>query len=209
MKYRKEEIQQQKQSTLQKIENIHPHKMLMYLSILGIALIFLFLIVAFSISVYTSENKLDIQVPKFFVISTFVIIASSFSLSKVVFAYEKDNAKQLLQNLRLTLILGVSFCLLQIVGWNELQHSKIYFIGDKTGTYLYFISGLHIAHLLGGIIFLAILLFKTQNVLKEPVKRLVFVTNPHEKMKFVLLGIYWHFMDILWVVLFIHFLFAF
>jgi cytochrome c oxidase subunit 3 len=105
-------------------------------------------------------------------------------------------------NLAFTLILGLSFAVFQFRGWQELSKSGIDFTGLPTGSFLYLLSGIHLVHLAGAMIYALVLLLLIYNSEKDEVKTLVLLTNPYEKMKLELFIIYWKFMDIVWLILF-------
>jgi cytochrome c oxidase subunit 3 len=109
--------------------------------------------------------------------------------------------------LGITLALGVGFVGAQLIGWNELDAMGISFTGKASGTYLYLISALHILHLLGGIIFLSFLFFKTAHVATDGIRSLVFIRDPYRRLQLSMLRSYWHFMDALWLCLYLVFLF--
>ena len=200
---------QRGESTFQRIEKMHPHKMLLYLGIVGSSLIFLFMVIAYTISKPPSELLQDFSMPKAFICSTVLLILSGFSSSKIVEAYKKDQIFKLKNTVGITLLLGIGFAVSQYIGWLELQESGIYFAGKASGSFLYVISGLHVLHLFAGLGFLTYLFFYTYWVSKDPVRSLIMVTNPYQKIKLQIFSIYWQFLDILWVILFFYFLFAF
>lgn len=82
---------------------------------------------------------------------------------------------------------------------------------DRTpsGAFLYVISGLHLAHLGGGLIFLLLFIFKTLRAAREPVNAMVFFTNPVESVRMEMIAKYWHYLGGLWIVLFLYFLWFF
>ena len=198
-----------RQEAYKKMEQLHPHQLMLYVSMIGSAIIFLFMIVAFAVSRPEAADFIKMQFPKSFVISTIVLLLSSFSVSKVLPAYEQDNLDEMKKWLGITFLLGLIFSASQITGWKELQENSIYFSGAKSGAYLYVISGLHVLHMAGVMIFLLFTLLSCHKISKDVVKRLVYSTTPYEKIKLRMLEDFWHFVDVLWVVLFLYFLFTF
>jgi cytochrome c oxidase subunit 3 len=67
--------------------------------------------------------------------------------------------------------------------------------------YLYAISGLHFAHVVAGLPFLLLFIITAYRRMKEPVSVLIYFSDPNKLMRLELLTIYWHFLDILWLVL--------
>ncbi len=198
-----------KKEALKRIESLHPHLVLLYVSMIGSAVIFLFTMVAFTVSKPSSADFLKIEFPKSFIISSFVILLSSYTVSRVLPSFEKDDLDEIKKWLGLTVLLGLIFSAVQITGWKELESNDILFAGHRSGAYLYVISGLHIIHVLGIIIYGVVLLMECHHTSKDVVKHLVYTTNPYQKVKFKILTDFWHFIDVVWVILFFYFLFSF
>jgi cytochrome c oxidase subunit 3 len=95
----------------------------------------------------------------------------------------------------------------QIAGWREMAINGIAFQGGGSGTYIYLISALHSVHLLGGFVYLSYILLKTLHASLNPIRTLVFIRNPYRRQQLNMLCTYWHFMDILWVGIYLVFLF--
>jgi len=121
--------------------------------------------------------------------------------------YKKDKLKKMARYLGITLLLGVAFIGAQVLGWREISASGFSFTGRVSGTYFYLISALHILHLLGGVIFLSFLFFKTSHVAADSIRSLVFIRDPYRHLQLSMVCRYWHFMDFLWLGLYTVFLF--
>lgn len=189
-----------------KIENLHPYQTLLYLGMFGSGLIFLFLLTAF----FSSHPSLSVsgtfKMPRAFILSSVLLLISAFTASKIPYYYKIDELKELRNSLIATFLLGLGFTGLQFFGWKELTEMGINFQGLASGSFLYVLSGIHILHLTGAMIFGLIMIvhvFKCQN---DEVKALFLLSNPYEKMKIELFTAYWKFMDIIWLVLFFTFL---
>lgn len=191
-----------------RLEKLHPHKTLLYLTIFASCLLFGFLIVAYAVKTDT-ETYIDFKFPKAFIVSLVLLLFSSYSISKALGAFREDDMKALKHSLGATLLLGLAFTISQYVGWYELNQSNIYLSGEVSGSYLYVISGLHVLHLAIGLIFLTMTYTQISNIARDPVRRLIMVTNPYQRIKLEMLTTYWHFVDALWVILFFYFLFSF
>lgn len=184
---------------------MHPINMLLYFSMAGISVLFFILIIAF---IRTGGFQAEgIQMPKFFTIGTFLLFFSSYTISKVPGIYKKDKLNKMIRYLGMTLLLGLLFIGAQLIGWREISASGFSFTGKVSGTYFYLISALHILHLLGGLIFLSFLFFKTSHVAADEIRTLVFIRDPYRRLQLAMVGRYWHFMNFLWLGLFIVFLF--
>jgi cytochrome c oxidase subunit III len=202
---KKNKVNYKQLSAFRKIERMHPISMLLYLSMIGIGILFFILVIAFArTGGFDIEN---FELPKFFSISTIILLFSSYTISKVPSLYRRDKLNAMTRYLGLTLLLGVLFVGAQLIGWNEMNNEGVYFTGKASGTYLYLISALHILHLLGGLIFLSFLFFKTAHVAADGVRTLIFIRDPYRVLQLSMLRSYWNFMDFLWLALYIIFLF--
>ncbi len=198
-----------KKEAFRKIEGMHRHKVLLYVSMMGSALIFFFMTIAFTVSVPESSRGGAFEFPKAFVLSTILLLLSSFGVSKVLPAFEEGNVETVKKWLGATLFLGLVFAASQILGWQALKNEELLLSGQDSVAYLYVISGLHVAHMTGLLGFLLWLLMKCHKATKDPVNRLVYETNSYQKVRFEMLTDAWHFIDVLWLLLFCYFFFIF
>lgn len=190
--------------SIKKLEEMHPHQTLVYLGIIGSCVIFSFLSIAFWFSV--DKQLTSDEFPISFVISTIFILISSLSVNRAFELVKKEELEMATQWWWVSFILGVTFGVTQVIGWEQLQSTGVFLSGGVMGAYFYLISGLHLLHILGGLIFMLKQTLEVQNVSKDAVKALVFVTNPYEVLKLRLLKTYWHFMDGIWFIVFSLFL---
>jgi cytochrome c oxidase subunit 3 len=136
------------------------------------------------------------DLPKMFYISTGVIILSSASMHWAYLSAKKDELGQLKTAMMVTFALGAIFFITQFLGFGQLIDNGIFFAGKTSrpaGSFVYIFSTLHMAHLLGGIIFLFVVLIKSFR-LKIHAKNMLSIE---------MCASYWHFLDALWVYLFI------
>jgi cytochrome c oxidase subunit 3 len=198
-----------RESSFQQIEKMHPYKMLLLLGILGITMIFLFLVIAYGVSISNQNLLLDIRLPKIITLGTVVLLASSIAMNMAVKAFHEDNMRQLNFMISLALLMGAIFTGCQFLGWLDLRESGMFFTGRSSGTFLYVISGLHLIHLTGGMLLLVLALVKSCQVCRDPIKALIMVTNPFDRLRLELVTSYWHFLTALWLLLFFFFLYIF
>ncbi|MBC6698754.1 cytochrome c oxidase subunit 3 [Hymenobacter puniceus] len=197
-------------STFQRMERVPPLQMMLYLGLVGIGVLFLFLVGAYISTRSATQLPAGIQqFPKFFSISTIVLLLSSYVLAQAPRLYRTDDVNGLARCLGATLLLGSIFAGLQVLGWRELMLQGVFFEGKASGTYVYLISALHVLHLLGGMLFLLALLLRTMHASRDAVRTLVFIRNPYRRLQLRMLGTYWHFIDALWVLLFVVFVFMY
>ncbi len=173
-------------------KKIHPHKFALWVGIGSILMMFAGLTSAYIVK-RNQANWVTFNLPNAFWYSTAVIILSSLTLMLASKAFKERAMSRYRILTAVTLILGVLFIGLQIIGFRQLWHNGITFTGNVSFSFLYTIVGIHAAHVIGGIIallFMSIKAFgsKVRNYSSVPVE---------------LVSTYWHFVDILWIYLLI------
>jgi cytochrome c oxidase subunit 3 len=171
-------------------------KALLWIGIVSIIMMFAGLTSAYIIR-QGEGNWINFELPIEFSISTAILLISSLTMNLTLQAVKQDNTKNAKSTLMLTYILGWAFVFMQFKAWGALVRQGIFLVGNASGSYLYILSGLHLAHIIGGIIFLSIILVKL-NAKKY---------DAQNYLPIKLCAIYWHFVDILWVYLFLFLLF--
>ncbi len=146
----------------------------------------------------SAGDWLDFRLPMQFFFSTLVIIASSVTIQKSFTNYKAGHKTRYQYFLLSTFVLGVVFLILQVLGWQEMFHNGIDLKGNPSGSFVYVISGAHALHIVAG---LAILLIGLYTAFYTPFK-----VTPKRTLHLKLTTTFWHFVDILWVVLLIFFI---
>ena len=200
-------------SAFGRIERMPPLLMVLYLMLLAITVMFVILVVAYVSARLRSGTDTGLHaLPRYFSLSTIVLVASSYTIGQAPRLYANDDLASLGRCLGATLLLGCVFAGLQVLGWRELVQYGVPFQGStstSSGQFIYLISALHVAHLLAGMLFLLVLLLRVLKADRDAVRGLVFIRNPYHRGQLRMLGIYWHFVDVLWVALFAVFLFMY
>jgi len=194
---------------LQRLENLHPYEMLLYLGMVGSGIIFLFLALAFLFSGRQYLQGLNEQMPFAFSVSTFLLVLSGYTAVKMRLHYQEENSAKLYRSLQMTFGLGILFMVFQVLGWLELTNKGINFTGLPSGSFLYVLSGIHVIHLFGALVFAVILLRELRKIEQDAIRKLVWTKNPFEKLRIRLFTVYWQFMDAIWLVLFLLFVLSF
>jgi len=188
---------------------VHPHKFALWLGLGSIVMMFAGLTSAYIVRM-GQGNWRFFKLPNSFYLSTGVIILSSITMALGLRAFKSRKMTQYRSLISLTLILGILFGVLQSYGFYQLYHipqaitledgtsimQGVRVNGNPSESFVFIIAGLHLAHILGGIIALIIVFFKAY---RKRVK--VYNTTGLE-----IVATYWHFVDVLWLYLFIFFL---
>ncbi|MCK5206999.1 MAG: hypothetical protein KAQ79_03235 [Cyclobacteriaceae bacterium] len=199
-----------KKPVIERIEGIHPLKMINYLVISISCLLYAFISYMFIKHLaFELKGNFTFNLPKFYTISTILLICSVYFTSRILNAYKNDEISLLRKLLSFTLISGLLFFISQTIAWMELLRND--FIPDSNNiiTYVFVFSAIHLAYVLSGMIMSAILFYKYMLIENDPVKTLIAATNPLEKVKLEIYTIFWQFNVISWVMIFLMFLFIF
>lgn len=179
----------------------HPWNVMLVLTILGISGLFLAISAAFIYSRVTQQVE-PIPIPWLFAINTLILLGSSWTMYQAKQHYLADNTAGYQSSLKVTFGLSLLFLAMQIIAWNQLFGQDVFFNPANNGAnYLYLLSGLHFAHVIAGLPFLALFIWKARKQMKEPLTVLVYFSDPEKRLKLRLLTMYWHFLDGLWVFL--------
>jgi len=195
---------------LDRIEKIHPYKMINYL-IISVSCI-LFAVVSFFFIRFLAvdmQGDFSFDTPKFFIISTIILTVSTHFTSRFLKAYETDAISDLRKLISYTLISGLIFFLSQSLGWMEILKLELIHENEGISDYLFFLSGVHFIYILAGVVMAAMLFYKYMLIENDPVKTLITTTNPNEKVRLEIFKTFWNFTVYSWGLMFILFLFVF
>jgi cytochrome c oxidase subunit 3 len=183
----------------------HPKNVYLTLLLFSLTMLFLAMTAAF---VYTriQSDLPPIKLPLLFVLNTIILLGSSYAMIQAKKAYLADHTEAYQKMLWWTMGLSFLFMGMQSIAWYQLFTEQIYITTDNSAGYLYVISALHFAHVLGGLPFLGLFIYRARKYMKEPVSVLVYFSDPDKRLNLRLLTIYWHFLDGLWIYLIIFFL---
>lgn len=195
---------------------------LLWFGIVSITMLFAGLTSAYIVR--QGEGKwVEFSLPQLFTISSVVIVLSSITMHWGLLSIRKNDTQKLKTALLLTLLLGIAFVFTQYYAWSELYEKGIVFTGtvgqiktdytyipsgtetatqvseagNVAGSFLYVITGLHVVHLLAGLISL-IVVFSRAMLGRYSAK-------DHNGVR--MCSIYWHFLDGLWLYLFLFLLY--
>lgn len=179
-------IQDEKQGAI-----INPKVFVMWLII--VASIMLFAGFTSAYIVRRGEGNWELfQLPVMFRYTLFIALAGSASMIWASFSARKNNDSMVQMALWASLLLGAAFCYGQFEGWKELVSNSVYLVGNPSGSFVYVISGMHLLHVILGIVFIMVLL-----VLSYTGKL------AYQNYLYLKLGAtFWHFVGILWIYLY-------
>ncbi len=172
---------------------MHPKKFAMWLFIVSIVMIFGAVTSAYIVRQAEGNWKL-FQLPTLFLWSTLVLLGSSVTMQWAYQNAKKDELERVKTGVALTLLLGIAFLVMQYEGWKALVEMNVHFsFANPSESFLYVLTGLHAFHLVTGLIFIIIVLISA------------FQDKVHAKslVQLEMCTTYWHFLDGLWLYLYI------
>ena len=176
-------------------KKIHPHKFTLWVALGSIIMMFAGLTSAYVVK-RDQPGWTTFSIPRAFWYSTATILLSSLTVQMALKAFKEREMLRYRNLLTATAILGIVFILLQWAGFRQIWNTGITLRGSGGGQFLYVIAGLHVVHVFGGIIALLIMLAKA----------LVSKIRSYDSVPVELMSTYWHFVDLLWIYLFIFFM---
>lgn len=179
-----------------RLRTARSYKLILLFAMVSMTMMFAGLTSAFVVSKSRVDWLKDFQLPTAFYYSTIVIIGCSVTFHLAKKAIQKDNKSATTTFLLATLALGILFVVLQFVGFGQIVENGYYFTGSEssiTTTFLYIVTVVHLIHLAGGLISLLIIIY---NHFKQKY-------NSTQTLGIELGAMYWHFLDFLWLYLFV------
>lgn len=171
-------------------------KMMLWFAMISMFMTFAGLTSAYIVSQERPDWLDSLVLPTAFFYSTLVIVVSSITFHFAKISIQKGDREKTTIFLLLTLGLAITFVLLQFAGFNEIYVNKYFFTGESstvTSSFIYILTGVHLIHVAAGIIVLLVVIY---NHFKQKYKQ-------GQTLGLELGAMFWHFLDILWVFLFL------
>jgi cytochrome c oxidase subunit III len=144
----------------------------------------------------SEEQRQPVAMPRMFFVSTGLILVSSVTFQRAKRSLQQERLRAHTRWLLVTLALGLGFLTSQLVGWRELTQAGVYFAGHPRSTFFYLATGLHGAHLIGGIGLVLYLVIRSLRLTS-------FMYGEKDVTWSGIVGLYWHTMDGIWLWLFL------
>ncbi len=135
----------------------------------------------------TTSGALNLILP-----ATIILILSSATCQIGVWAIQRDDRRGLTRAFAVTLVLGITFLLLQAFDYSVLIHEGLSMGATTFGTTYFTLTGFHGAHVFGGVLMLAVVLYRGMAG--------QFSAKHHDMVEAA--SLYWHFVDVVWILLF-------
>lgn len=172
--------------------SMDPRKFAMWLFVASATMVFAALTSAYMVR-QAAGNWMVFELPSLFGVTTAIILISSATMHWAYVSARRDNREMTKLAISITTLLGIAFMVGQFLAWGALVRENVYFVGNPSGSFVYVLSGVHILHVVGGVVFLLIVLASA------------FRDRVHSKRltQIEMCATYWHFLDALWLYLFV------
>jgi len=171
---------------------INPKKFILWLFMVSIVMVFAALTSGFIVR-QAEGNWIMYEMPSQMLVSTIILLMSSATAQWALSAAKKGALVRTRSGLVITVALGIVFLFTQVWVWSALVDNNVFFVGNPGGSFLYVLMGVHAVHLITGLVYLLVMLVKS------------FRVNEVSEIQFQLSlsTTYWHFLDGLWIYLYV------
>lgn len=163
----------------------------------SILMLFVALTSAYIVRSASANDWHPVVMPKVLWLSTALIIVSSVTIEFSRRSLRRQNNPAYVRWLANTVVLGAGFVVSQLIAWRQLVKQGVYMAANPYNSFFYLFTAAHGVHLLGGLCALTYLVITTRTARSSIDGELRRVGAADA------VTIYWHFMDVLWVGLFL------
>ncbi len=171
---------------------MNPKKFALWLFMITVVMIFAALTSAYIVR-QGEGNWTEFELPVAMWVTSAIILLSSATMHWALISAKRNELERVKLAISITTVLGAAFLIGQFYVWGVLVDNSIFFVGNPSGSFLYVLSGLHGLHLISGVIFLIIVLIST----------LKYKVHSKSLNQIQMCATYWHFLDALWIYLFV------
>jgi cytochrome c oxidase subunit III len=178
--------------TSEQHKKIHPYKFTMWIALGSIIMAFAGLTSAVIVK-KQQAGWVSFTMPTIFLYSTIIMLASSATIFLATKAFKKRQMPSYRILISITTLLGILFCITQVLGFKQLTAMGLNVKSTTSASFIYVIAGLHMAHIVGGIVALIIMFLRAYSTKYKT----------YSSTGLEVIGTYWHFVDFLWLYLYI------
>ena len=172
-----------------------------WVALASIIMLFTALSSAYIVRAASSSDWQPLRMPRILLLSSVLLLISSGTLETARRKLKSAATGAYKSWLFLTVLLGVGFLASQLIAWRQLAKQGVYIASNPHSSFFYLFTALHGVHLFGGLAALAYLSLRSRLPREETAALASSVTKAQAKADAVTL--YWHFMDFLWIYLFV------
>ena len=176
---------------------VNSYRLGTWVAMASILMLFTALSSAYIVRAASSSDWQPLGMPRILLLSSVLLLISSGTLETARRKLRQAATNAYTSWLLLTVVLGIGFLASQIIAWRQLAKQGVYIASNPHSSFFYLFTAVHGVHLLGGLAALAYLSLRS----RAPQAEESALTRTQAKADAVTL--YWHFMDFLWLYLFV------
>jgi cytochrome c oxidase subunit 3 len=167
----------------------------MWVGLASILMMFTALSSAYIVRAASANDWQPLAMPRILLLSTALIIISSGTLETARRKWKDTVNDGHRRWLLVTVVLGIGFLVSQLLAWRQLVRQGVYVASNPHSSFFYLLTAAHGVHLLGGLAALTYLSLRTRAPRTDQLAM--------AKAQADAVALYWHFMDFLWLYLFV------
>jgi len=168
----------------------------MWVALASIAMMFTALSSAYIVRAGGAPDWVSIAMPRVLLLSTALILISSITMEVSRRNLKASSFSGYGRWLLVTMLLGIGFLASQLIAWRQLARQGVYVASNPHSSFFYLLTAAHAVHLIGGLLALIFLWIRSRLAKQLEV-------TPRRQATADAVTIYWHFMDALWIYLFL------
>ena len=169
----------------------------MWVALASVTMMFTSLSSAYIVRSSSANDWVSLPMPKILIASTILILASSVTLELARRKLKASLTRAYTQWVVITVVLGLAFLGSQLFAWRQLKAWGLYVSTSPHSSFFYLLTGAHAVHLAGGLLGLTFLWLRSRRITSEA------AVLSKRQASADAVAIYWHFMDALWIYLFL------
>lgn len=184
---------------------IHPQKFALWIAMASMTMFFAALTSALLVKKGDYRSWENFKLPGVFFFSTLSIITLSVCIHAALFSYRKAKFTLFRWLMVASFLLGCLFLGLQLMGWRVLQQGGMTLTENLSGSFIYLLTSVHGVHIIVGLVVMLVFVINAIRKRKDPIYELRDIINPKRQLNLELLVSYWHYVDAVWVYLYVFF----
>ena len=169
----------------------------MWVALASVTMMFTSLSSAYIVRASSASDWIALPMPRVLILSTIFILASSVTLELARRKLKASLKKAYTQWVAVTVVLGLAFLASQLFAWQQLKAWGLYLSSNPHSSFFYLLTGAHAVHLAGGLLGLVFLWLRSRWITTDD------AILKKRQASADAVSIYWHFMDALWIYLFL------
>ena len=184
---------------------VHPQKFALWIAMASMSMFFAALTSALLVKKGDYRSWENFKLPGVFFFSTLAVIGVSVCIHSALISYRKSKFAQFRWLMFFSFLLGCLFLALQLQGWHVLQQGGMTLTENLSGSFIYLLTSVHGVHIIVGLGLMLVFLINAIRNRKDPIYELRDIINPKRQLNLELLVSYWHYVDAVWVYLYVFF----